>query len=555
VPVGALAARAADAAQLASEARALGDRVRPVLLALGAPARLGPDDAAQLEAAARLIPGADGSALPLRRPGLARMLPELERLEPRAAEIRAARERSAKWAALETLSTEELGIVAEKAARRGLFGTGLLNGEASNARARLAAVCPALAHVSRGERSAILDAVLRYRRTGDALLAEAGVRELAGSAWRGLDTPWEGLAAAARWQARVEAAIPDTGIGAYLRRLLLQAPVEALQPLRRLLRAPPGSVAPTETLDLSDEGVGQLEATARRLAELVGATRGLEPLASAAEHGAWLATRQRLDTAEEQREVAVAGLATLALPGAFVDVAAPDRALANVGELLGFADELASLRLPEALSAVLLAHYQHVRGGLVQIGDQLTATGGEIAAAVDDLTGRAAPDWGRLGKSHSPEQMTPDDLARAAGAIQTALGRFPVWSELARTRRGVAEAGLGSLAGHLEQLAVTGRPFEAAFDRCLARSALRTVHRGDGGKTAFTPGPRIEAARDDFRQLDREKLVADRQLVRATLLRARPPGGSKAGAKKTWTEMALLYNEFGKQKGFSGCAT
>jgi len=64
-------------------------------------------------------------------------------------------------------------------------------------------------------------------------------------------------------------------------------------------------------------------------------------------------------------------------------------------------------------------------------------------------------------------------------------------------------------------------------------------------------GPTLEARRRAFAERDRIKITADRAVVRERLLERRPFQGSNYGSRKTWTEMALLGNEFGKQKRFT----
>ena len=42
----------------------------------------------------------------------------------------------------------------------------------------------------------------------------------------------------------------------------------------------------------------------------------------------------------------------------------------------------------------------------------------------------------------------------------------------------------------------------------------------------------------------------DREIVRNTVIAAKPPIGSRIGPRTKWTEMELLLNEFGKEKRF-----
>lgn len=86
-------------------------------------------------------------------------------------------------------------------------------------------------------------------------------------------------------------------------------------------------------------------------------------------------------------------------------------------------------------------------------------------------------------------------------------------------------------------------------------SSLVTERRGASARRAETlraaNGAALEAHRSAFQERDKRKIEADRRTIRANLLEATPPTGSNYGPKKTWTEMRLLANEFGKQRRFT----
>lgn len=63
-------------------------------------------------------------------------------------------------------------------------------------------------------------------------------------------------------------------------------------------------------------------------------------------------------------------------------------------------------------------------------------------------------------------------------------------------------------------------------------------------------GQRIDALRSEFIARDKQKIEMDRKRVRDHLVIRRPPAGRRDGSRKTWTDMELLNNEFGKEKGF-----
>lgn len=64
-------------------------------------------------------------------------------------------------------------------------------------------------------------------------------------------------------------------------------------------------------------------------------------------------------------------------------------------------------------------------------------------------------------------------------------------------------------------------------------------------------GVGLEARRSDFTSRDRQKINADRKTVANRLTTLKPPSGSSVGPRKRWTEMALINNEFGKERRFA----
>lgn len=64
-------------------------------------------------------------------------------------------------------------------------------------------------------------------------------------------------------------------------------------------------------------------------------------------------------------------------------------------------------------------------------------------------------------------------------------------------------------------------------------------------------GAILNARRRLFADSDHKKIESDRETVRARLLQKQPIPGSNYGPRKTWTEMALLKNEFAKQTKFT----
>jgi hypothetical protein len=64
-------------------------------------------------------------------------------------------------------------------------------------------------------------------------------------------------------------------------------------------------------------------------------------------------------------------------------------------------------------------------------------------------------------------------------------------------------------------------------------------------------GAALEALRRRFAERDRAKINSDRSLVTASLMQNVPASGSDVGPRSGWTGMAMLRNEFPKQRRFA----
>jgi very-short-patch-repair endonuclease len=88
--------------------------------------------------------------------------------------------------------------------------------------------------------------------------------------------------------------------------------------------------------------------------------------------------------------------------------------------------------------------------------------------------------------------------------------------------------------------------FEATVSRLRADAARRA-----SVALSQRTGSDLESKRKIFAGKDKQKIVIDRELVRARLLANQPASGVRYGSVKTWTQMSLLANEFPKQKRFT----
>jgi very-short-patch-repair endonuclease len=127
------------------------------------------------------------------------------------------------------------------------------------------------------------------------------------------------------------------------------------------------------------------------------------------------------------------------------------------------------------------------------------------------------------------------------------LGEF---LSLAEQRQILVEKGLGSFLDQVEGLNLAHTKIPEAFSGLVAMARARELRRSDPVLSRAS-GLRIEARRKEFIERDRAKITDDRRKTQAALLSSAPPSGSQYGPRKTWTEMGLLANEFGKERGFA----
>lgn len=143
----------------------------------------------------------------------------------------------------------------------------------------------------------------------------------------------------------------------------------------------------------------------------------------------------------------------------------------------------------------------------------------------------------------------PTELVRVLDSILAARTELRDLLSIRRCRSALDDAGLSDFLTHAESLRVAPDRLPALLATVIAeRRATRAFAKP---ALATSSGTVLEALRRQFAARDREKIGNDRLHIRATLLNKKPLPGSNRGSKKTWTEMALLQNEFSKEKRFT----
>ena len=184
------------------------------------------------------------------------------------------------------------------------------------------------------------------------------------------------------------------------------------------------------------------------------------------------------------------------------------------------------------------------------------------AASALEAFHQAASDWKRVVEAGDAAltlleefgaadlcEIAPSDVVRLVDRLdgrENELADFVVVKEL---RGRLGRHGLSGFIDACDRLQLPAERLPDVFEAVVDDRRASAVRRGDQLR-AYT-GTTLDGRRETFRRKDREKIEQDRRVIRSRLLQAVPPVGSAYGSRKTWTDMQLLNNEFGKQKRFT----
>jgi very-short-patch-repair endonuclease len=148
------------------------------------------------------------------------------------------------------------------------------------------------------------------------------------------------------------------------------------------------------------------------------------------------------------------------------------------------------------------------------------------------------------------ETLTAPALIRRIAPLvdrQIELGDFLA---LRRQRENLARAGLADFLASADKLLIDAGRLTGIFEACVGHQRANRMRQATQA-LAGANGQVLEACRTTFADRDRLKIEVDRRIVKDKLLRSIPPAGSDYGPRKTWTDTALLRNEFAKQARFT----
>lgn len=176
---------------------------------------------------------------------------------------------------------------------------------------------------------------------------------------------------------------------------------------------------------------------------------------------------------------------------------------------------------------------------------EVTATSQQREEETRQRAGAAGVAVGRLLER---TKRRVDELVRLVGRAAGAPAQLRAWLQFLRAREPVASSPrLAPLVSVVESAGSACVPdfYQWLVFRELTHEAARDFPALQQESWA---GESLSALRSRFARLDTEVLELQQEVVRRRLLQREPPQGNASGLKSSWTQMALLKNEVGKQK-------
>ena len=145
--------------------------------------------------------------------------------------------------------------------------------------------------------------------------------------------------------------------------------------------------------------------------------------------------------------------------------------------------------------------------------------------------------------------MQPTEVGTRAKMLICVRHELSDYVSIRRYRSALVNAGLGQFVSRAEELRLSPEQLPDLLNAVIAIRRASRIFATSG--LANNSGATLDAHRRRFADRDRRKIENDRIYIRKILLEKRPEPGSSSGPRKSWTEMALLQNEFSKQKRFT----
>jgi very-short-patch-repair endonuclease len=414
---------------------------------------------------------------------------------------------------------------------------------------------------SRKQMSAALRTVAEYAQKRSRFDNHVAYRQMLGTHFQGVLSPWADLDAILLWYEQVFIALPDHHAHSEpFRTLLFTARSERLKAIK-------ASLTPTED---HRQALQQIVSRVAEFTHAVPSQRALMVSGSFDEILACLLKLTReVSTALQSVERAAIGDDVLLRDVKYLLVAAGQcrsaisavQAAADVPALLGtlyrgvntdigpikhtvqFAESVASDSLPRKTAEWLLcpqyaSHLADLRtwlGGARDCAAKLHTICEQLASLSGSAFWNSNADspWGGL-----------QALAQYALQNREELGS---WNHFLRVRIQSRESGLDKLTTLAETRALEPHELAPAFHYVFYNTLARSVFTNHAALSQVT-GLTQEQLQRQFAAADKESIRLYSERVAAIIDQRQVPYGNQSGPVRTWTDMALITNEINKQK-------
>ncbi|MHC2462436.1 DUF4011 domain-containing protein [Bradyrhizobium embrapense] len=228
------------------------------------------------------------------------------------------------------------------------------------------------------------------------------------------------------------------------------------------------------------------------------------------------------------------------------DLARFDRSQTGIDQMSAGVEWLRALRAsapaPALLRQLSSANAKDEFGRLAQLAQQASP---QLRRYEENL--KALPSG--IGLVERFGKAEPGSVAEKLRSLLHRKQELPEFLGLRRERRELEELGLGDFLDRSDAARIAPSRLPHLLEGALARRGA-TLARRSAEPLQNNTGASLEARRRQFAEKDRSKILDDRVRIKARLMTKKPLPGSNVGRRRAWTEMALIANEIGKERGF-----
>jgi very-short-patch-repair endonuclease len=380
---------------------------------------------------------------------------------------------------------------------------------------------------------------------------DADLRQVAGVAFRGVDTPWQELLLISRWASKVRREMPNSNDGDNrCRDVLLEAETGKLHTILKLSRtdgqldAIKVFLETEESQERSLESLWEIaEMTANRTAELASKLRrlGVKPHvvpndldAIVIEVTEMTAVHARLNTGEVRRL-----LGNMVISQSTVEI---------LKAALKFVEDISAADLPPSVRAKILD------GSTETFFEELRVHANQVAEILKETTNHklAATELGRLnikewlGYDYCDDAPIPQLIARIDYALANRDALQP-YLDFLRIEKRAKSSSLSALLKHLEGAAVPYAQLGELYEFIFFRSCADSVLSNDPRLRSHS-GVTHEQLRKRYQQLDRKIMELRRREIARKLTDVMIPAGNSRGRASDITGLALIRHQVSLQR-------